>query len=339
MNSQFSVTFWDVGQGDCSTIHLPDGKIIIIDTGPRGSPLIDWLNERNRSSQIHSVIITHNDADHNGSLPALIDMFEDSIESLYLLFHRQDSNPSTMNLFRRADRAKQSGKLRVFRLEAGATIWQDAELQLSLDVIHPDFLDNVTARSRNLSSGILRLRQNGKVSVIWPGDVSLARLKKCCEEMNPEYLVGPHHGAPEGFKTREGLLAIEAVSPANAFMSVGTFNHYSHPRPKYIRRLERTGCKVWCSQLTTHCGRSQVLERKRPVMQSHAYFGFRPPRSGLACRGIKQIQLQNGQFTPDELENEFQSRIQKLRRPQCLRGREEMATFFSRPSEAGDCRL
>jgi beta-lactamase superfamily II metal-dependent hydrolase len=45
METRLEVVFWDVGQGDCSTLQLPDGSLVIIDTGPRGSPLIDWLND------------------------------------------------------------------------------------------------------------------------------------------------------------------------------------------------------------------------------------------------------------------------------------------------------
>ena len=64
------VDFWDVGQGDCSVIRLPDSSLVIIDVGPRTRPLIDWLQEKPR--RIHSIVITHNDADHAGGLPGLV---------------------------------------------------------------------------------------------------------------------------------------------------------------------------------------------------------------------------------------------------------------------------
>src|SRR5258708_8392617 len=76
------VDFWDVGQGDCSVIRLPDGSLIIIDVGPRTTPLIDWLQEKPR--RIHSVVITHNDADHAGGLPALVKLPALAVGIVYL---------------------------------------------------------------------------------------------------------------------------------------------------------------------------------------------------------------------------------------------------------------
>ncbi|MEZ5431785.1 MAG: MBL fold metallo-hydrolase [Verrucomicrobiales bacterium] len=63
-HADLEVDFWDAGQGDCLVIKLPGGRLILIDTGPRGCPLIEWLREGSRrSAAIEAVILTHNDAD------------------------------------------------------------------------------------------------------------------------------------------------------------------------------------------------------------------------------------------------------------------------------------
>lgn len=314
-----SVVFWDVGQANCSTLQLPDGGLIIVDTGNRGSPLLDWLSERRH--QIKAVVITHNDADHVGSLPGLIDAYQHRIEKAYLLVHRTDYMEKGRALFKRLIRAESQG-LKVERLEAGTVIWEDRSLNAKLKVVHPSFLENYGATTSNRTSAILCLEINEKVEVIWPGDASLPALDKHCSGYKPYFLVGPHHGAPEEYRTVAGLKAIKAVAPRNDYISVSTRNRYNHPRLKFIRRLEMEDCQVVCSQMTVHCDRRQVLQRQRPLMQSHAVLGLRPPRTrGITCRGPLQIDWDGKKFVPDQLAQEHLTRISNLRRAQCLKGR------------------
>lgn len=314
-----SVTFWDVGQANCSTISLPNGHLIIIDTGNRGSPLIDWLADRKHT--IDAVVITHNDSDHVGSLPALIDQYQTRIKTAYLLVHQSDYAEKGKKLFRRLQQAEEQG-LEVHRLEAGQIIWEDTQMRAALKVVHPSLLENFLAGSPNRTSGILCLEIAGKVEVIWPGDAPLSTLQKHCTNTKPNYLVGPHHGAPEDWRTKEGHNAIKAVKPSTDYISVSTKNRYNHPRPKFIRRLEMAACKVVCSQMTVHCDRRQVLQKQRPLMQSHAVLGLRPPRNrGITCRGPLRLDWDGSKFVEDQLAKEHSDRIDKLKRAQCLKGR------------------
>jgi competence protein ComEC len=314
-----SVTFWDVGQANCSTISLPNGRLIIIDTGNRGSPLVDWLSDRRQI--IDAVVITHNDSDHVGSLPALIDQFEARIGKAYLLIHQSDYAEKGKKLFRRLRLAEERG-LEVSRLETGQTIWEEKGLQAALRVVHPSMLENFHAGSPNRTSGILCLEIAGKVEVIWPGDAPLSTLRKHCSNSKPNYLVGPHHGAPEDYRSKAGHKAIKAVKPNSDYISVSTKNRYNHPRPKFIRRLEMEGCKVVCSQMTVHCDRRQVLQKRKPLMQSHAILGLRPPRNrGITCRGPLRLDWDGSKFVQDQLAQEHLKRIGLLKRAQCLKGR------------------
>lgn len=313
------VTFWDVGQGDCSTITLPNGQLIIIDTGPRGSPLIDWLNDHPKN--IHAVVLTHNDADHVGALPALVAGSMNRIQSLYMLVDRPANNTAFNKTFRYALEGEQNGFYKITRLEIGAIIWRDAALKAELVTIFPSMSGNVLASSPNSASGILALRINDETQILWPGDSSLARVASECAGTKPFTMVGPHHGAPEGYKKAAAVSAIQAIAPSNAFISVATKNKYAHPRPKYLQRLERAGCHVLCSELTGFCDRVSVLNN-RPVMANHLVLGLRPPRiMGVTCRGIWQLTWDGQKFMSDGFDEEHLRRISKLRRPQCLRGR------------------
>ena len=123
---RFEVTFWDVGQGDCSTINLPDGRLVIVDVGPRGSPLVDTLHDKPR--HIHSVVLTHNDSDHVGALPALVGSFKDCIQNFYMLVDRPATDRIFDKTFRCALEGERQGHYQIKRLEAGAVIWNDPTL-------------------------------------------------------------------------------------------------------------------------------------------------------------------------------------------------------------------
>ncbi len=316
---RLQVTFWDVGQGDCSTITLPDGRLIIIDVGPRGSPLIDWLNDKPKD--IHAVVLTHNDSDHVGSLPALVGPFKSRIKNLFMLVDRPTANKVFDKTFRCALEGERQGHYPIRRLEIGAVVWEDRTLSASLAALYPTMSGNITASTPNQTSGILCLQINGKTEIIWPGDSSLARIASVCTGTHPFVLFGPHHGGPSDYKGAAAATAIASVRPQHGFISVGTKNQYSHPRPKYLQRLERAGCQIVCSQITSNCDRNTAVRTKIPIMATHLALGLRPPRSGIACRGPWKLTWTGTKFESDGFDDEHQRRITDLRRPQCLRGR------------------
>jgi competence protein ComEC len=81
-DGRLRVTFLDVGQGDSVVIELPDGRTILVDTGPGGRRRLD-TGERvvapflwNRGVRgLTAVIITHDDIDHAGGLPSIRRLF------------------------------------------------------------------------------------------------------------------------------------------------------------------------------------------------------------------------------------------------------------------------
>jgi competence protein ComEC len=319
-SKMLTITFWDVGQGDCSTVELPDGKLIIIDTGNIGSPLVDWL--KNKPRDIQAIVITHNDADHVGALPSVLDAAK-SINQVYMLQDRPAAKAPFTKLFRRVVEGELNGRYQVKRLEVGTEIWVDKVQDIRLHVVYPSMSANVLASKPNKTSGIICLTIKGKTELIWPGDASLDSVAANCKDTKPYFMVGPHHGAPEGYEKRAATSGhLSTISPQRAFISVGTTNGYSHPRPKYIRLLEQSGAKVCCSQITVACDRQHVMEVKRPVLSTHGLLGLTPPRSGLSCRGPLQLHLGPSGIIGDGWDDEHQKRIAQLRRPQCLRGRE-----------------
>ena len=73
---ELRIHFLDVGQGDCTLIELPDGKVVLIDGGDgRESTemsVMRYLNALDIDTIDH-LILTHADADHCGSLAKIVE--------------------------------------------------------------------------------------------------------------------------------------------------------------------------------------------------------------------------------------------------------------------------
>jgi beta-lactamase superfamily II metal-dependent hydrolase len=330
------IDLWDVGQGDCTVIKLPSGKLLIIDVGPRGSPVVDWLNERRHEAvRIEAIVLTHNDADHAGALPSIITEYRDRIGGIWMLLDREVSAPQFQKIFRSALEGENRGFYRIRRLENGQTLWEGETRQDRLHVIYPGFSENIQATDPNETSGVIVLESGKNRLVAWPGDLDLRTASAVLASRPPWLLIGPHHGGPSDYPTKalrqrkstealknrgaEMRRAVAGMRPSRAYISVGTKNHYQHPRPGYLRLLASHGARVVCSQLTFCCERERVRYNAH-LLQGSALLGLRPPRTGTSCRGSMRLVLKDGKLIPDEFDLIHLERVSTLLRPQCLRG-------------------
>jgi beta-lactamase superfamily II metal-dependent hydrolase len=333
------IDLWDVGQGDCSVIKLPSGGLLIIDVGPRGSPLIDWLNEGTRIGiAIEAIVLTHNDADHAGALPSIVATHKSRIKALWMLLDSPVDDERFQKIFRAAREGESAGFYKIRRLEDGQVLWSDEDRKIKLSVIYPGFTENIDASNPNQSSGVIVLEVYGKRLFGWPGDLELRTTAAVFAENPPWMLFGPHHGGPVDYPTkavRKRLLkrsvtaaanlmaeiraAAGKLSPARVFVSVGTKNPHHHPRPGYLRLLSSVRSRVTCSQLTFCCERKRVLERTH-VLQGSGLLGLRAARTGVSCRGSMRLYVRNGGLVVDKFDAVHLARVTELLRPQCLRG-------------------
>jgi beta-lactamase superfamily II metal-dependent hydrolase len=309
------VDFWDVGQGDCSVITLPDKSLIVIDVGPRTTPLVDWLNERPR--RIHSVVITHNDDDHAGGLPSLVKLAGLTIGTVFMLSDRNRDSQQFQKIFRAVREEEKKGRFAVIRLDQDRQIWENLDKTLEVKAIYPGFSDNIEAMKPNESSAILWLRQKDKIGIVWAGDAPMQVVAEKCEGSTPFVLAGPHHGGPVDRKKTDFKTWVAAVKPERQFVSVGTKNNYGLPEPKYLQQRTSHGCHVICSQLTKHCDNVHVND-EIPVLQTAMFLGLRPPRSGVPCRGGFRATVTASDIIPDAFDTLHKEKIEKLRRPKCL---------------------
>jgi hypothetical protein len=237
--SLLEIDFWNVGQGDCTVIKLPDGNLIIIDVGPRGSPLIEWLREGSRRNvRIEAVILTHNDSDHTGSLPVLIQEFKRRIGGVWMLLDRPKKDDQFQRVFRAAYQGELEGFYKISRLEDGQILWNHDLTGTRLRVIHPTMSQNLLAADPNDSSGMIVLDVERRNLVTWPGDLQLLKTAEILGDWAPQTLMGPHHGGPSDYPTRalrkklsvvnrktrmpEIREAVSQLCPRWSYISVGT---------------------------------------------------------------------------------------------------------------------
>lgn len=298
-----------------------DDSILIIDVGRLYSSIVDWLNDRPRT--IQAIVLTHNDEDHAGGLCSLSKDHAQRIHKIYMLQDRPKKASQMEKIFRCAYEGEKKGYYQIIGAVAGHIIWENKDQCLKLEIIYPSFSDAYLASSPNDHSAMVVLSYKENVIAVWPGDLSLPQLHSKLNGGKPWVLVGPHHGAPGGYRKKpEAPEFISNISPARAFISVGTTNQHSHPRSRYLLLLAKTGCHVMCSELTRECDpvRSKGLG---PLFPGTAMLGLRPPRSAkaVACRGSWRAIWQVDKLVSDGFDTEHLKRVATLRRPRCLQGR------------------
>ncbi len=328
---ELMVDFWDVGQGDCSVIRLPDGKLLIIDTGPPESPLVEWLAARGET--IYGLVLTHNDEDHAGCFQDLLERFSSRLENVFLLIDRNPTAESAKRILASALRWEKRYKGNLCNLEISQEGimriygWDGGREKLVIYAVHPHFtltLNNLLRKNAqpNSVSAVICLDVDGNTEVIWGGDAPMKAIAEKCAGRTPEVIVGPHHGGPTDRKQIAYPNHFDSVQPKNVFISAGTENQHDHPIKKFIDLHYERGRRVVCSQLV-HCDRLRVAERKH-VMRHHLELEMVPPQNAgaVTCRGPVRIEWdpEMRTFMHHDTHQQHLDKLNEIDKPYCLGG-------------------
>ncbi len=223
------IEFWDVGQGDASVLRIAHNRVILIDVGPRNSPIIDWLINY-PSIYIESIILTHNDADHAGAMAAIANAARFRIGTVYFLVDRNKKDASFAGLFSRVHAGFKAGEIGALRrLEAPSIIWTNPAGDCRIEVKYPFFENNVLAPNPNITSGIICLSVKGNTKIIWASDSLIESVQRECGGGAPDYMIGPHHGAPADRRSTMVKQWLQFINAGTHLFSVGSNNRYDHP--------------------------------------------------------------------------------------------------------------
>ena len=304
----WEVIFWDVGQGDATTIKLPDGSYVLIDAGPaiqQGNPLPGWFR-RMGGPPIKLAVITHSHVDHFGGLVSLCTENGQRIDSIAVL---KDAGLEHQSQLLRVLQVRKNNGVNLRLVDKAQVLYEDVLLRLR--IVHPsDIADKSKLPADvNKTSMIILLERvndpNAEPLVVFGGDAPLPAIQAACCGFAPCVLTGPHHGRPQGVRkagTQEYWRFFrDTLRPENIFVSVGRNNRYKLPNVNYIKGAATVGVRVCCSQLATTCDPG----RKSDVFEGSALSGVDKPANSVQCRGAMRVYVAAAGITFDENQAEF----------------------------------
>ncbi len=241
VRGELRVSFFDVDQGDAALIDLPDGRLLLIDTGPGGRhpaarEIRELLAERRRST-IDLLVITHGHPDHAGNLAELLRQVR--VEELWLNGQRLAEAETESEAELLAEAERRGTEVRFPKdfcgqsHEAGGAklrvLWPCPRYDPGLDW--------------NDNSLVLRL-SFGEQSFLFTGDIEAEAERALVARLGPalkaDVLKVAHHGS----KTSSTAAFVHEVRPDWAVISVGASNRYGHPNEAVMQRLLDTGAQL-----------------------------------------------------------------------------------------------
>jgi len=239
------VTYLDVHQGDSEVIQTPDGKVIVIDGGKRGTRYDAWdagkevvipYLESQGVKKIDMVVGTHPDFDHTGGLVALLN-------SHFPIGQVLDCGiEHTTVTYTKYMEAIEKKKIPLTIPEAGDMLnWGPSVRAQVLGPVGPpgqrEHLD------LNNNSIVIRL-EYGDVSFLFTGDCGHEEediILSSGARINSTILKAGHHGS----KTASGSLFYYACDPEVVTISAGKRNKFGHPHPGPMKLFRETGADIY----------------------------------------------------------------------------------------------
>lgn len=227
-----TVTMLDIGQGDAFIIELPYRKgVFLIDAGatfsftdfkPTDKVYKQVIRPYLYGQGIHkidTIFISHNDLDHDGSVPYIIKEFHVE-EVIISSFHS-----ITPDMVRELNEAK----VKVNRVHFNEKIVRKNH---PFHVLSP----KIDKKDDNENSLVL-YTEFGGVSWLFLGDVGKQTEKEIVKNyprLSIDVLKVGHHGS----NTSTEPSFIHVITPKFAFISVGLHNRYGHPTNEVIETLK-----------------------------------------------------------------------------------------------------
>lgn len=233
--NQFTVYFFDVGQGDAILIKTPYLQNIIIDAGPSAQVLFDKLTKNIPfwMKRIDLFLATHPEYDHIGGVKAVFDDYK----VLNVLHSGLKKETKIFEIFTEyITKAKN-----VFIAQKGTKVILDSNKTNYFKILWPkENLNNVFVKNTNDYSIVFLARLSSK-KFLFTADISSKIEKELIkEDIKSDILKVPHHGS----KFSSSSEFLDKVSPYFGVIMAGKDDIYNHPHQETLKRLEERNIKV-----------------------------------------------------------------------------------------------
>lgn len=248
------VHYINVGQGDSMALQMPNGKVMLIDAGPKESQnkLVEYIKNNvlksNNYLTIDYLMLTHSDIDHSGGMCAVFAEFE--VKN----FFRPNiaSNSEDVDDFAIQSNTEEYNEVIISASkEKGLKITTiDNQIMFNVGKVLVQIFPPVNIySSTNKMSPIIKVSYLNK-SFLFTGDIQDDSeedlLEEYGKELNADVLKVAHHGS----KTSTSVEFINTVSPEYAVICVGD-NSYGHPHFNTVSNLENYGTTVFTTEDTS----------------------------------------------------------------------------------------
>jgi competence protein ComEC len=243
---ELRVSFLNVGQGDAIWIQAPNGRELLIDSGPDQSVVEQLGKEKSFFDRtIDFVLATHSDKDHIGGFPYIFDRF-----TILNVIESEISSPTLADrTFTEKIKDENSDIVIARSMER---IILDPKYGVVVDILFPD--QNTHGWETNEASAVVKISY-GTTSFLLTGDSPIEvedfLVTIYDEQLRANVLKLGHHGS----KTSSSQEFLEIVRPDIAIVSAGLGNKYGHPAPEVVERVESVNARIFeTSQSgTIHC--------------------------------------------------------------------------------------
>lgn len=232
--SSVDITHLYVGQGDCTVVTTPKGKVLLIDSGPEqsGKKVESYLKYKGKR-QVDLAVVSHPHEDHIGGL---IDLIEAGYPVKAVMWqvpdHLEDDYVFILTKLCKAN------KIPIYKGYTGNEVRID---DVCLQVLWP--YKDADYSNANEASLVCVLKY-GEFEELFTGDIGFATEKYLENDLDDlgdlEILKVPHHGSSYSSSSK----FLEKLSVEYGMISAGVRNLYGHPNRLTLERLKEQQIEI-----------------------------------------------------------------------------------------------